>query len=96
VKATEFMSADDDLLRCLIGALLHAAEIAPSELTHDAMRILARDVLERIESRLAEPRRNPDDWSIPATGSCRCKLCETLNAFLTDPGRRTLEWPIAP
>jgi hypothetical protein len=57
---------------------------------------LAADCAARLRARLAHPQRAPGDWSIrlPAEG-CTCGLCDTLRVFLEDPGRRTLEWPLA-
>jgi len=57
---------------------------------------LAADCAARLRARLARPQRAPGDWSISLpTGSCTCDLCDTLRVFLEDPGRRTLEWPLA-
>jgi hypothetical protein len=39
--------------------------------------------------------RAPDDWSITLPRSCTCDLCATLETFLSDPGRRSFEWPLA-
>ena len=57
---------------------------------------LAADCAARLRSRLALTLRAIGDWSIalPA-GDCTCELCVTLGAFLTDPRRRTFEWPLA-
>jgi hypothetical protein len=57
---------------------------------------LAADCAARLRSRLALTLRAIGDWSIalPA-GDCTCELCVTLEAFLTDPRRRTFEWPLA-
>ena len=57
---------------------------------------LAADCAARLRRRLALTERAIGDWSIalPA-GDCTCELCVTLGAFLTDPRRRTFEWPLA-
>ena len=39
--------------------------------------------------------RANNDWSTALPAGCRCKLCGTLGAFLNDPTRERLEWPLA-
>jgi 2-oxoglutarate-Fe(II)-dependent oxygenase superfamily protein len=56
--------------------------------------IVAAETARRLRTRLARPRRAPDDWSIPAPAGCGCELCARLDAFLADRERRVLEWPI--
>ncbi|WP_235949358.1 hypothetical protein [Candidatus Frankia alpina] len=59
---------------------------------------LAADCAARLRARLALPRRTSTDWSITLSAGgcgCGCDLCDTLRAFLSDPDRRTLEWPLA-
>ena len=51
--------------------------------------------LEELQSRLDEPPRGRDDWSIPGTVRCGCDLCEQLSRFLADPERTLFEWPLA-
>lgn len=59
-------------------------------------RDLAADCAARLRARLAVPERAEGDWSISLPpGGCTCELCSTLTTFLSDPGRRTLEWPLA-
>ncbi len=59
-------------------------------------RDLAADCAARLRARLARPPRAADDWSVelPA-GGCDCELCRTLDRFLEDKIKRTLEWPMA-
>ena len=80
-----------------ISALRAAAELPRDGTPADAgFGGLAADCAARLRARLARPQRAPGDWSIrlPA-GGCTCDLCDPLRVFLDDPGRRTLEWPLA-
>jgi len=56
---------------------------------------LAADCAARLRARLARPPRADGDWSIELPDGCACELCGTLGTFLTDPARRTFEWPLA-
>lgn len=50
---------------------------------------------ESLESRAAQPPREPTDWRRePATG-CKCADCQELSRFLDDPNRETLRLPLA-
>ena len=51
--------------------------------------------LKELQSRLDEPPRDEDDWSIPRPVRCGCELCQELSPFLADPKRTLFEWPIA-
>ena len=80
-----------------MSALRAAAELPRDGTPADAaFGGLAADCAARLRARLARPQRRPGDWSIrlPADG-CTCDLCDILRVFLEDPGRRTLEWPLA-
>lgn len=55
---------------------------------------MARHPPSRLESRLAQPVRDPGDCSIRPPTDCPCELCLTLNTFLADLARRTVDWPI--
>ncbi len=46
-------------------------------------------------SRLSEPARAADDWSVPAPSFCACGLCRTLAVFLQARDRKRFEWPLA-
>jgi hypothetical protein len=97
-EAVAFICADENesLLPSLVQVLRTAGETVPP-----AMRAaLGLDAIQRhcarlLESRLAMPARNEDDWSIALPGGCRCDLCATLGTFLADPEKRLFEWPIA-
>ncbi|WP_084960222.1 2OG-Fe(II) oxygenase [Thermoactinospora rubra] len=60
-----------------------------------ALNRLAIGCAARLRAILDRPRRADDDWSIELPGGCSCELCTLLGAFLRDPGRRTLDWPLA-
>jgi hypothetical protein len=87
----------DTVMKLETSALRAAVELSPVGIRDDAgFGDLATDCAVRLQTRLARPQRAAGDWSIelPA-GGCACELCHTLGAFLRDPERRTLEWPIA-
>jgi hypothetical protein len=48
-----------------------------------------------LEDALAAQERSPDDWAIDPPLGCRCDLCPTLRAFLRDPRKTVLSWPLA-
>jgi hypothetical protein len=48
-----------------------------------------------LATRLAEPARAPDDWSIGTALRCSCKLCTKLSRFLRAPTWSRIEWPLA-
>ncbi len=76
----------------LLDAVLDAAATWPEEVREASrggeLAAYARGVL---EERLDRPARTVDDWSMPPLTGCQCSFCGTLNAFLADPGARTLE-----
>ena len=86
---TVLRSHGDDVLACLL-AMLRAAGAGHSA----AVEELARDCQRRLTAITQRPARADDDWSIPWPGGCGCGLCGTLGEFLSDRGRRTLEWPL--
>ena len=51
--------------------------------------------MEELQSRLDQPPRRQNDWSIPAPVHCRCDLCKQLSRFLVNPKRTLFEWPLA-
>jgi hypothetical protein len=57
--------------------------------------VLRQFCLDLIETRLDQPVRRQDDWSIALSPGCDCELCTTLSEFLSDPDAQRLEWPIA-
>ena len=86
---------DDALLSCLVHVLGRAAGRPAAAWQAAGLDELARHGRGRLEARLALPPRPADDWSIELVGGCGCELCATLAAFLADPARQVLEWPIA-
>ena len=93
-----YIRQQEDAVTALeMAALRAAAELPRDGAPGDAgFGGLAADCAARLRARLARPQRAPGDWSIRLpTGGCMCDLCGTLRVFLEDPGRRTLEWPLA-
>ena len=94
--AFAFLCAGDDaLLPCLVKVLRVVSDAAPEHRVGAGFEALARHIHQRLDARLAQPPRDPDDWSINASGGCACQLCATLDAFLADPDDRILDWPLA-
>ncbi len=80
---------------CVLRAL-HAAAKLPAGLRNGAgFPELAVDCADRLRGRLARPARADDDWSLDVPAGCTCDLCEELGAFLRDPHRTSLDWPLA-
>jgi len=48
-----------------------------------------------LTTRLNEPPRAKDDWSIMTSVRCSCKLCATLTRYLRAPDRVRFEWALA-
>jgi hypothetical protein len=91
--------SEDAITTLEMSALRAAVELLPAGAAQRAdagFGGLAADCAPRLRSRLNRPYRDHDDWSIalPA-GGCTCDLCGVLSGFLADPGRRTLQWPLA-
>jgi hypothetical protein len=96
VVAAVCADENEPLLPCLVQAVRTAAEEEASESrAAPAFEALARHCTRRLEARLALPARGKGDWSIALPGGCRCELCSRLGAFLADPTRQRLEWPLA-
>lgn len=85
----------DDLLPCLMAALRAAGALRHPQRDAAGLDALARHCAGRLEARLAHPPRGDGDWSIDLPGGCTCTVCDVLVGFLSDPARRTLEWPLA-
>jgi hypothetical protein len=51
--------------------------------------------LQVINTRLNQPTRAPDDWSIETPIRCSCRLCTTLTQYLRASDKVRLEWPLA-
>ena len=79
----------DHVLECLTPALrlAHAQQAA-------GLDDIARDSAQRLETIIARPPREEDDWSINWTG-CGCGLCDTLGTFLSSRSRQVFAWPLA-
>jgi len=85
----------DAILHCTLRALRTAASPTPDVRERSAVPDLAADCAARLRARLARPARAADDWSVDAPEGCTCDLCAELGAFLRDPHRITLDWPLA-
>ena len=86
----------DDLLPCLTRTLRAASSLEPATRTAAGLDHIARHCAARLRTRLSRPARANGDWSIAVpTGWHNCPLCETLAGFLTDPTRKTMDWPLA-
>ena len=85
----------DAVLHCLVKVLRIVGGAAAEHQVRAGSEALARHVQQRLDARLALPLRDPQDWSIDARGGCACQLCAKLDAFLTNPEDRTLQWPLA-
>jgi hypothetical protein len=97
-EACRYVRQQGDAVTALeMSALRAAAEPARDGTPADAgFGGLAADCAARLHARLACPQRALGDWSISlSTGGCTCDMCDTLRVFLEDPGRQTLEWPLA-
>jgi hypothetical protein len=82
------------LLRCVVEVLRRISDSAPQHQGEAGFDTLAQHASRQLEARLTAPARSPDDWSIQDSGGCGCELCATLGAFLADPARQRLEWPL--
>jgi hypothetical protein len=52
-------------------------------------------VATELDSRAANPPREPGDWRRQSATGCKCADCKVLSRFLNDPGERTLRLPLA-
>ncbi len=95
-EVVAFLCQDnDDLVVWAISALRAAPPAKPQDRGESALDVVARRCASRLEARLARPERVADDWAIEVPKGCHCELCATLGAFLADPARHLLEWPLA-
>jgi len=95
-EVVAFLCQDnDDLVGCAMSALRAAGTAGPGTGHGSGLDVVARHCTTRLEARLARPARAADDWSIELPTGCHCDLCETLDAFLGNPARRSFEWPLA-
>ncbi len=84
----------DALLGCLI-QLLRASKADPQTAAAIGLDVIREHCTKHLHARLARPGRGKDDWAITWPDGCGCAVCATLGTFLTDPNRRTLDWPLA-
>jgi 2OG-Fe(II) oxygenase superfamily len=94
---TGYLRQQTDAVTALqMSALRTAAELSLDSTHRDAgFEHLAAESAARLRTRLARPQRAPGDWSAALPAGCACDLCGALRGFLEDPGRQTLEWPLA-
>jgi hypothetical protein len=99
VGATELLDEVVRVLCCddgLVGCAVAILRGTPASQWHVAdLDAVASHCSGTLEARLARPGRADDDWSIELPGGCGCELCRELGAFLRDPTRTRLEWPLA-
>lgn len=88
-------AAGDSIVDLLVPALNAAKGWPGDRIERSGMRDLAGIATGLLQARADRAPREADDWSIVAPAGCDCDLCEKLTGFLTDPGARVLEWPIA-
>jgi 2OG-Fe(II) oxygenase superfamily len=91
------VTENEPLLSCFVQVLRAAAAKKPTPADQAAMGfdVLRQFCLDLIETRLDQPARQEDDWSIALAAGCGCELCVTLGEFLSDPDEQRLDWPLA-
>jgi predicted 2-oxoglutarate/Fe(II)-dependent dioxygenase YbiX len=96
-KVSGYVRQQDDSVAMLELSALRAAVEPPRDRAQgDAgFGALAADCATRLRARLARPQRALGDWAVELPAGCTCELCGTLRAFLADPGRRAVDWPLA-
>lgn len=97
-EALTFLCVEENepLLPCFVQVLRAAAKkTAPADQAAMGFDVLRHYCLDLIETRLDQPARQKDDWSMALPPGCDCELCVTLGEFLSDPDAQRLEWPIA-
>lgn len=88
--------ADIDLTPLLLATIGSSSRLTPTQLASVDLEPLARHCADTLRQELARPERNDGDWSIAGfhQSGC-CQDCVDLAAFLADPDRRQLVWPMA-
>jgi hypothetical protein len=86
---------DDQLVSCLVSALVSSEALPSSERRSAGFDVIARHCVAQLRTRLARPPRSDADWSIELPGGCDCELCAILSEFLGDPDQPSFEWPLA-
>ena len=95
-EVVAFLCQDnEDLVVCALSALRAAHKAKWQAHPESGLDLVARHCAAKLEDRVARPARAANEWSIELPEGCRCELCQTLGAFLSDPDRRTFEWPLA-
>ncbi len=96
-EAVAFFCTDENepLLPCLVKMLRIAAAGASKKRATPRFNAIRRHCIRMLGARLDLPARDEDDWSLDLLGNCRCELCAELRAFLADPAKQQLEWPLA-
>jgi len=90
-----YCQAQDDVTALLLPVLRTLAGLDPDRRDGAGFTALARVAVHQVQARLARPQRADGDWSLELPAGCACDLCTTLGAFLRDPARASLEWPLA-
>ncbi len=84
------------LIPLLLRVIDSSATMTIDELKPLGIVTLARHSATSLEAELARPERSPQDWSITGfTSGDSCKDCVELAAFLNDPTRQKVVWPLA-
>lgn len=95
-----------DLQRRIIDALLHAElplqlplavlhAVGPEATDAASLTSVHAHCTRVLATRLAQPARTDDNWSITPPAACTGELGETLARFLRAAAERRLEWPLA-
>ena len=71
-------------------AVLHTAAEARSNGLSKAIQKIHKHCIQELTTRLQQPERAPDNWSIDPPDGCD----DTLAAFLRHSKQQTLEWPL--
>jgi hypothetical protein len=88
-------SADDLPVQLPLGLLKAAHRYRRAALPDLGLLPLHEHGARMLATRLADPARAADDWSIGSALRCSCKLCTTLSRFLRAPSESRFEWPLA-
>jgi hypothetical protein len=91
-EAIAALCRENELVGCAISVL---RSTLPSRSSAARLDTIATHCSTTLMARLALPARASDDWSIELPTGCNCKLCRDLRAFVQDPARTRLEWPLA-
>ncbi|MGF1600192.1 MAG: 2OG-Fe(II) oxygenase [Acidimicrobiales bacterium] len=85
-----------EVLPALTSAVENGHQLEPDVLAASGLADIAIHCARRLEAILAQPERTEGDWSIEVPAPWHtCDDCTVFAAFLADPGRQVLEWPLA-